>query len=69
MNGALTVVPEVIANSLAVRSTLIARNKPMWYWLCSKPEDARANVIQKLAIAMKSILVQLCRRNGRLRCV
>ena len=65
----LTVVPEVMANNLATRRTLIARNRPIWYLLCSRPVVARANVTQKLTIAMKSILVQLCRRYGRLRWV
>jgi hypothetical protein len=57
-------VPVVMVNNLAHLNTLKALKMPMWCVPRSTPVVARANVIQKLTMAMKSILLQLCRRYG-----
>lgn len=58
-----------MVNSLAVLITLIALNNPIWCLPFSAPITANTNIIQKLAIAIKSILVQLCRKKGSPRLV
>ena len=59
----LTVVPEEMANNLAVHKTLIALNNPL------PPLNAQASQHKILTIATKSIWLQLCRGYNTFRCV
>jgi hypothetical protein len=65
----LTVVPDVMVNNLAVLTTLIALNKPIWCDPLSNPAVASTKDTQKLTMATKSILLQLCLKYGTFRCV
>ena len=65
----LTVVPDVIVNSLAVRIAFIALNAPIRCSSWSTPSIASRKSIQKLIIATKSILLQLSYKFGAFPCL